>query len=218
LCLSPDGETVAVARADRVGAARADRAGDAPALRLHSVRDGRVRHTLGSNDVRGMCFSPDGRSLLATSFDGPPRVWDVRTGTLRHQLPNADLNEPVFAPDGRAVYAFTEAEPEGGTAFDAGDVRVHVIKFPGASLTYSLRFATVSPDGRALVAGVYGSLYFWDLTAGAPGEWFALHTASDVFQSFAWAPDRRWLATADQKGTVRLWSWPGIFETARSAP
>lgn len=57
--------------------------------------------------VSSLAFSPDGRTLISTSYDQTIRLWELNTGKERHQL-RVDRGWPrtvVLAPDGRTLYS-----------------------------------------------------------------------------------------------------------------
>lgn len=210
LCLAPDGETVAVSHRERANAK--------PKLRIRSVHDGRVRHELGTPAANGLLFSPDGRFLLVTAHDEGPQLLDARTGKLLHEFPSVRQHEHAFHPNGRDVYAISDAVADGGVTYEGGGMRLRVVRYSrNTPMHYAAHFMTVSPDGGVLVAGIFGALHFWELTDGAVEAECVFAPAGEALEQFAWAPDGRHLATADRGGTVRLWPWPAVFETARTA-
>jgi len=58
-----------------------------------------------TNDVRSVCFSPDGSRIVTGSFDKTAKVWDAKTGaellTLKGHTER--VNSVRFSPDGSQI-------------------------------------------------------------------------------------------------------------------
>jgi WD40 repeat protein len=63
--------------------------------------------TLAGHDdvVKSAVFSPDGRRVATTSFDGTARVWDVASGATLTTLSGHDIWvwNAAFSPDGHGL-------------------------------------------------------------------------------------------------------------------
>jgi WD40 repeat protein len=80
LVLSPDGRTLAVAGRENVGKIHT--------VQLWELASGQLRGAFPVNqEICGMAFSPDGRTLAAGCWDTTVVLWDVTSG-LREKRPN----------------------------------------------------------------------------------------------------------------------------------
>ena len=74
---------------------------------------GEVVRLLDHDDyVRGVTFSPDGKTALTASGDHNVRMWDIETGEIIRVIDHGNSAWSVdFSPDGKWVYngAFKEA-------------------------------------------------------------------------------------------------------------
>ena len=95
LAVAPDGQTIAVALADREGV-----------VCLWEPATGKVRGELrGHHDeVSHVAFSPDGKTLLTASHDQTARLWSA-SGSLLHTFTGhlGEVETADFSPDGRKV-------------------------------------------------------------------------------------------------------------------
>lgn len=137
-------------------------------------RSQRIERFLGGagKPTNGLAFSPDGRTLAATSgHDKEVVLWNVAHGDRRATLPAKDLvGAPVFSPDGRTL-AVGEGDPLNGGRVVLWDV---ARRKRLAALTDGKGIAgpAFSPDGRILAtAGIdetvrsypSGKVVLWDV-------------------------------------------------------
>ncbi len=204
---APDGRTVATG------------GGDAKEIRLWRPGNGEtVRRLAGrGRPVWSVAFARDGKSL---AFGQAARSGDVHHyGPLERTI--------VFARDGRLDLAlgdpvsdeaaFARARPEAaGLRLETpsggrdktlrivrGGQRLHEIERDSTS-GYDHRSFTLSGDGRRVVSGgSWGALTVYDAATGAKVHDLVGHTG-DVW-AVATSPDDRWVASASDDQTVRLW-------------
>jgi WD40 repeat protein len=71
-------------------------------IRVLAVRDGRRIAELAtkSRNLTGLAFSPDGQTLLTTSFNAPVHAWEIATGQLVRRLEAATY---LYSPDNRLL-------------------------------------------------------------------------------------------------------------------
>lgn len=114
--------------------------------------------------VKSVHFSPDGKQVVTSSFDGTARVWDAGTGknvsTLRGHRDR--VITAAFSPDGNQVV--TASEDKTARVWDAksgkllGEMRGH---------TSRLNSANFSPDGGAIITASGDGTPNGDTTARA---------------------------------------------------
>ncbi len=195
---SPDGKLLAVGGED--------------AVVLQAIATGAVLTTLpaGTESVRRIAFSVDGRLVAATS--GPSvRVWDVDSGEelLLQRLDefgHVDVATGVaFSPDGTLV-----ATGAGCVFGIPGSASIKVLDTASGTLRLDIpapsfvEGVAFSPDGKLLAGGVGdGTIRLWDAATGE--ELAALDGHTGPVRSVTFSPDGTRLASGSDDGTARLW-------------
>jgi WD40 repeat protein/serine/threonine protein kinase len=149
-----------------------------------------------AGQVIALAFSPNGRDLVAGSFDGRIQVWEAASGKGRYTLTagTGPVHSLAFSPDSQRLAA---ASPEGLVKVWEAATGKQVLSLPGhASTVASVAF---SPDGRFLAsAGYDGIVKVWEAATGR--EAFNLKGQTCI----AFSPDGQWLASAGADG-VKVW-------------
>jgi WD40 repeat protein len=162
-------------------------------------------------DVNAIAFSHDGSMLATTGDDGAARVWDPITGEELGSFKdptNVEVWGPTFSPDGSFLAA---AWPDGVRILDLATRKtIRVISaLPGAVQ------ASFSPDGEkiAITSEAATTAVVVDVSSGE--ELFTLEGHKLTVKGIEWSPDGRWIATASNDGSARLWeAGTGIFRFA----
>ena len=168
---------------------------DAPAGReVHTLRG----HT---DQVNGVTYSLDGRTIASASSDFTVKVWDASTGREVHTLRGhtGRVVAVAYSPDGRTLAS---------AGFD------HNVKLwevaTGREVRTLLGRATAvreiafAPDGRRLAsAGDDRLVTLWEPATGQ--ELLILQGHTGYIRGVAFSPDGRTLASSAQDGTIRRW-------------
>ena len=157
----------------------------------------------GGDEVEGLAFSPDGRSL-ATGGEHNRKViiWSAATGKKRITLNVGccHVEGLAFSPDHRTL-AVANLE-DGVTLWD------YARRKRGRTLAAAPRSVAFSPDGRIVAAGGRTGpndrpgVALWDTDTGKRRA--TLVTDREVWD-IAFSPDGRTVVSADDAGNVTLW-------------
>jgi WD40 repeat protein/Flp pilus assembly protein TadD/type II secretory pathway pseudopilin PulG/tRNA A-37 threonylcarbamoyl transferase component Bud32 len=148
-------------------------------------------------------FSPDGRRVLTTSWDGTAQVWDAATGKpvlpspLRHKNSMYVLHGS-FSPDGRQLV--TSGNDSAARIWDAATGK------PLGALQHSKPVwqAVFSPNGQQIVtAGWDHAARVWSWSNNQPLG-LAMRHQDEVLQA-SFSPDGRHVLTVGKDRTVRVW-------------
>jgi WD40 repeat protein len=156
-----------------------------------------------SQEVRGLCFSPDGTRLA--SAGGPLiRIWDSRSGEKLDELAghSGRVQALAFSADGRRL---ASGGIEGTVRIWEASSGRSLIALQGHQT--AIRSLAFSPDGTRLASGGHGAgsaLHVWDLAAG--GDPLVLSGFEGSVFSLGFNDDGSILASADWSGLIKLWS------------
>jgi WD40 repeat protein/serine/threonine protein kinase len=158
-----------------------------------------------SDYVYPVAFSPDGRWIASGAWDETVCLWDAATGEECASLPQHGMvHDLAYGPDGTWLVSATLADSR-LRIWDIATARLRrEIEVPSGRL----RFVTVRPDGRRLVATTTPldasavPVHYLHVCDVADGR--LLFSAEG--KALAYSPDCRWLAVrdADEKGIVLL--------------
>ncbi len=202
--LSPDGKSLATAHVPRKeGSVNTVRVRDASGKERFAVPS-------GIGGISAMCFSPDGSTLAAGSYDADLRVWNARNGELVKLIDELPVSmfALAFSPDGRHLAA--AGVDRTVYLWETGSWKL-ARKLTGQPEMISA--VAFSPDGRLLVTGGFNVLtsrhpvkvMLWETRSGK-----AIRTMEAPHQvsSTAFSPDGKRVAAAYGDKAVGVWQVP----------
>jgi WD40 repeat protein len=170
--------------------------------RVYRLPSGKLLRRLAQNGfVRSVAFSPDGRIILTSGYEGRARLWSTRSGRMQRELRGPDgsaLAEAVFSRDGKYVAA----------AGNDGTARVWETATGDAigiavGHAYQVTHVAFAPADKGVVsASSDGTVKVWSIE-GRLLSLLSGHTAAVTSVSFS--PDGRAVLTASEDGTARVW-------------
>ncbi|MFS0513178.1 hypothetical protein ACEYW6_00330 [Nostoc sp. UIC 10607] len=152
--------------------------------------------------VRGVSFSPDGKTIATASQDGTARLWTLNGQLLQELKGHQDIVRGVsFSPDGKTI----------ATASSDNTARLWTLngklrqEFKGHKR--SVLSVSFSPDGQTITtASDDSTARLWTLNGKLLQE-FKGHQGSVLSVSFS--PEGQTIATASDDNTARLWNLQG---------
>lgn len=206
-------------RLPAAGFRRAAKAPDGSFVLANSATDTRVRAVdvsgkerftvpAGHGGLGSLAVSPDGRNVVAASYDADVRAWNARNGELLRLIDELPVSmfDMKFSPDGkllaaagadRTVYLYDTATWHQRSKWSGQPEMISSLAF--------------SPDGKRLATGGFSELtvkhpvkvLVWDVATGKPQRTV---DAPARVSSVAFSPDGQTLAVAAGQKSVALWS------------
>jgi WD40 repeat protein len=191
LAFSPDSKTLAT--------------GTDNTLRLWDTTSFQLKDELKDTktpEISELIFSPDGKTLVASSRGYLEGVWDLASHQLRLSF-RGRFSANSFSPDSRLLALGNQNELE------LWDLQTGQKMLTLSGHTAPVTSSAFSPDGQFLVSGSEypeESVRLWDLTAPNAKEKQVLPGQPYNLQKAVISPDGKTVATASSLGVITLWN------------
>jgi WD40 repeat protein len=174
-------------------------------IALSDVRSGKeIRRLEGhSSAAQTVAFSPNGKMLASTDFDGTLRFWDTATGKQLPQRGKFKVINLTYFPDGKRLLG-SWGVPLRYDIAASKEVPAREVPASGPFWDFE-KPALLSPDGRWLAGSQNHALYLWDATMFKPVV-SDTSPARDI-RAVAFSPDGKTVVSAaGESGFVRRWN------------
>ncbi len=179
------------------------RCGDAALVwDLHRTSDPTVLAGHGSF-VYGVAYVAGGRRLVTGSWDGTLRAWDAQSGDDLGILQTGAQTILALAADDGAAWIASAHEMDIRIWDRDSGALLRTLAFEPAERVNAL---AVGDRGRLLAARSNGQVALWRMPAGELlVAWRSASSLEFMFNSVAFSPDARWLATDGPGNAITLW-------------
>lgn len=200
--ISPDGTRLGIATQNKIMLL------DTSSWEVVQILEGHI------GDVRGIAFNPESVLLASGSEDGVMKIWHVASGEEQLSLIASDVGwvaNVIFSRDGLRIATVGDDLTARVWDVNTGDELLRM-----QHDAFFVENVAFNADGTRLFVAptrnASGSdLVIWNIETESDEvqteplyEWFGMH-GSSFTEDIALSPDGRFLATASQDSTVKLW-------------
>jgi WD40 repeat protein len=161
-------------------------------------------HTSG---ITSLAITPDGQTLVSSSYDKTIKLWNLKTGQLTNTLTghNSWVRSIAISPDGQILAS-------GGGSLDPNtDTNIRLWNLQTGKLIRTIpgqpnstSFVGFSADGQKLITSSETAIKIWNTSSGEPIQTINAPSPEGI-KAVAVSPDDI-IATTSLDASVRLWN------------
>ncbi|KAF7505532.1 hypothetical protein GJ744_000694 [Endocarpon pusillum] len=158
-----------------------------------------IAQTANANELAAGVSSPDGITVVSTSWDRTVRLWDSVTEAAQRTLKGHThkVYGVTFSPDGKTV-----ASASWDNTIKLWDSRTGAAQHTLKGHMREVHSVTFSPDGKTVASASWdNTVKLWDSRTGAAQRTLTCH---QVVYSVAFSPDGKTVASATGHSIVRV--------------
>lgn len=164
-----------------------------------------VLNYTGNADVVGsVAWSPDGKYIVSSSWDGSTQVWNASTGhkIVVFEANPRELGQAAWSPDGKTIAFITGDQVNVVNPFTGKVLMTH----NGPGDQYGLTDLTWSPDGKS-IASAGDHIQLWSVATGKTYYTFTKNPFS--IRVLTWSPNGKYIVSTDSPetstSTIQVW-------------
>jgi hypothetical protein len=159
-----------------------------------------------------VAFSPDGKTLVSSSYDKTIRLWDTGGNPIGQPFKGHEgsVSSVAFSPDGKTIVSGS-----GDKTIRLWDIQGNPIGQPFKGHDERVLSVAFSPDSKTIVSGSADkTIRLWDIQGNPIGQPFRGYEADVI--SVAFSPDGKTLVSSGIDATIRLWNgnWQAWLDVA----
>lgn len=178
-----------------------------------SLWDARTKHHIAylphEDKVWSAIFSPDGKLVATSGYDGRASVWNSVDGTkvATFEHPDKIVGWTVFSPDSKLLLTLSQVEADLSSEIRLWDIEKGEPKVPVMKQPHYVFQSMFSRDGkRVYTVSDDGSIWTWNAETGTSiGEPLR---QEETLTSFGLADDEKTLIAGAPVGVVSFWNLP----------
>jgi serine/threonine protein kinase len=155
----------------------------------------------GTDIVRSIAISPDGKTIVSGSMDDTIKIWDLATGELQSTLTGHKniVNSVAITPDGKTIVSGSWDH-----TIKIWDLATGELQSTLTGEKNMVNSVAISPDGKTIVSGeVFKTIKIWDLATGELQSTLTGHEAN--VESVAISADGKTIVSSSLDKTIRIW-------------
>ncbi|MGL5836041.1 MAG: protein kinase domain-containing protein [Waterburya sp.] len=155
----------------------------------------------GTDIVRSIAISPDGKTIVSGSMDDTIKIWDLATGELQSTLTGHKniVNSVAISPDGKTIVSGSWDH-----TIKIWDLATGELQSTLTGHKNMVNSVAISPDGKTIVSGeVFNTIKIWDFATRELQSTLTGHEAS--VESVAISADGKTIVSSSLDKTIKIW-------------